>query len=193
MQILHPFEGSVHEYLQQLDDVDSGRPAQCPQCQAKQQLTAHGCYWRTIVDANFDGSIRIRRYLCEICQRTVSLLPEFALPYLRFSIAVIASCIDARILHGHTLQQPYQRSQHWLRRFRARSRSLCASLPPIAAPMAAANFEKRAVHMLNAADRGWTGAHRFLFSQLRDHLLGWPPSLATDGRRTALVPAIASG
>jgi hypothetical protein len=29
--------------------------------------------------------IRVRRYLCRLCQRTVSVLPEFALPWLRFS------------------------------------------------------------------------------------------------------------
>jgi hypothetical protein len=28
---------------------------------------------------------------------------------------------------------------------------------------------------------GWTGAHRFLFSQLRVHLLGWPACLARYG------------
>jgi Domain of unknown function (DUF6431) len=198
MQILHPFAGSVHEYLQQLADPDLARPAQCPQCLAKQQLTAHGFYSRTLVDANFDGTIRVRRYLCETCKRTVSLLPEFALPYLRFGISVIAMFLVARILRDQTLQQavntgPYQRGQHWLRRFRARSQRLCASLPPIAAPVAAANFDKRAVHMLNAVDRGWTGAHRFLFGQLHDHLLGWPPSLARDNPRTALGSAIASG
>jgi hypothetical protein len=47
--------------------------------------------------------------------------------------------------------------------------------------------------MLNSIERGWTGAHRFLLSQLRDHLLGWPPSLAPDGRRAALSSVIASG
>jgi hypothetical protein len=38
---------------------------------------------------------------------------------------------------------------------------------------------------------GWTEAHRFLFADLRRHLLGWPPSLAPDGRRLTLpaVPA----
>ena len=53
-------------------------------------LTAHGFYSRTLVDEEFDGSIRVRRYLCRCCKRTLSLLPEFALPYLRFGIRVIA-------------------------------------------------------------------------------------------------------
>jgi len=28
---------------------------------------------------------------------------------------------------------------------------------------------------------GWIAAHRFLFSRLRMHLLGWPASLAPHG------------
>lgn len=41
--------------------------------------------------------------------------------------------------------------------------------------------------MLTAA--GWTPAHRFLFADLRQHLLGWPPSLVPDGRRVTLPAA----
>jgi hypothetical protein len=52
------------------------RPNHCPQCQAR--LTAHRFYSRTLVDAKFDGTIRVRRYLCRSCKRTVSLLPDFA-------------------------------------------------------------------------------------------------------------------
>ena len=84
----------------QLADPDRYRPDHCPQCQAKHPLTAHGFYTRTLIDAAFDGVIRVRRYLCQACQRTVSLLPEFALPYLRSSITVIALFLVARLLHG---------------------------------------------------------------------------------------------
>ena len=52
----------------------------CPQCNASRPLTAHGLYSRTLVDIEFDDSIRIRRYVCHACKRTVSLLPEFTLP-----------------------------------------------------------------------------------------------------------------
>ena len=75
----HPFMGSVQQYLDQLGDFETHRPDSCPQCQAKDPLTAHGFYTRTIVDSAFDGPIPVRRYLCETCRRTVSLLPEFAL------------------------------------------------------------------------------------------------------------------
>jgi hypothetical protein len=193
MQILHPFAGSVQQYLEQLNDPDQHRPACCPQCQAQDPLTAHGFYSRTIVDAAFDGSIRVRRYLCEACRRTVSLLPEFALPHLRSSLAVIAGWLLIHLLPDSPPSapappaMPYQRGQFWLRRFRQQAESLCAALAALTTPAPASNFVGRALRMLTTA--GWTAAHRFLFSGLRQHLLGWPPSLAPDGRRGTLPAA----
>src|SRR5580658_6527661 len=72
-----------HSTQEEISDPDRYRPDHCPQCGAKQPLTGHGFYCRTLVDLAFDGVIRVRRYLCRICKRTVSLLPEFALPWLR--------------------------------------------------------------------------------------------------------------
>jgi hypothetical protein len=160
-------------------------------------LTAHGFYTRTLVDVEFDGSIRVRRYLCRCCKRTVSLLPEFALPYLRFGITVIALFLIARLLVGGTLgaagvaakqsDMPYQRGQFWIRRFQKQAERLCAALAAWTAPIAAPNFVSRALHMLQSI--GWIAAHRCLLADLRFHLLGWPASLAPDGRVAALRPA----
>ena len=50
----------------------------------------HAYYSRTLVDAAFDGVIHVRRNLCRSCKRTVSLLPESAISWLRFSVSVIA-------------------------------------------------------------------------------------------------------
>ena len=193
MQILHPFAGSVQQYLGQLADPGHCRPTQCPQCQAKDPLTAHGFYFRTIIDAAFDGEIRVRRYLCEACRRTVSLLPEFALPYLRSSVTVIALWLLARLLPASpppptppSPPMPYQRGQFWLRRFRAQAEALCVALAALATPTTAPGFGQRALTMLQAI--GWIPAHRFLLADLRAHLLGWPPSLTPDGRRRTLGP-----
>ena len=124
MQILHPFVGSVRQYFNEIADPDRYRPDHCPQCEAHQPLSAHGFYSRTLVDVALDGVIRVRRYLCRCCRRTISLLPEFALPYLRFSITVIALFLIARLLGGNTLNaaavaatlphMPYQRGQFWV-------------------------------------------------------------------------------
>ena len=200
MQILHPFAGSIQQYSEAISDPDRYRPDHCPQCQAQQPPTAHGFYSRTVTDVEFDGSIRVRRYLCHDCKRTVSLLPEFALPYLRFSILVISLFLVARLLNGGTLRaaaqaatqpgMPYQRGQFWVRRFQRQAAGLCTALAALTAPMAAPNFVTRALQMLQSI--GWIPAHRFLLPQLRTHLLGWPRFLVPDGRPAALRPAFPS-
>ena len=196
MQILHPFAGSVQQYAEQLTDPDCYRPDHCPQCQTKHPLTAHGFYTRTLIDTAFDGVIRVRRYLCQTCQRTVSLLPDFVLPYLRSSLTVIALFLIARLFRGQTLQSatasappsmPYQRGQFWVRRFRAQAEALCVSLTALAPPAPAPDFLHRALAMLEST--GWIAAHRFLFAGVRCHLLGWPRGLAPDGHRAAVSSA----
>jgi len=196
MQILHPFAGSVQQYTEQLANPDCYRPGHCPQCQTKHPLTAHGFYTRTLIDTAFDGIIRVRRYLCQACQRTVSLLPEFVLPYLRSGLAMIALFLIARRLHEKTLHcasstapssMPYQRGQFWIRRFCAQAEGLCAALAALTQPIAAPDFVHRALAMLEST--GWIAAHRFLFAGLRCHLLGWPRGLAPDGRRAAFSSA----
>jgi len=197
MQILHPFAGSIKQYLEVLSDPDRFRPDHCPQCEAKNPLMAHGFYCRTLVDLGFDGVIRVRRYLCQFCKRTVSLLPQFALPWLRFSLMVISLFLVARLLKGFTLAaaalaasqrtMPYQRGQFWVRRFRKQAPTLALSLAPLAAPVPTPDLVTRALTMLEST--GWITAHRVLFSELRTHLLGWPQFLAPQGRCTTLLPA----
>ncbi len=202
MQILHPFTGSIQRYFDEIADPNRYRPDHCPQCEVKRPLTGHGFYRRTLVDATFDGVIRVRRYLCRSCKRTVSLLPDFVLPWLRFSISVIALFLAARLLNGLTLAtaaraaaqtvMPYQRGQFWIRRFQKQAPALSLALVPLEPPGhprdPAADYVSRVLRML--ASIGWIAAHRFLFSQLRVHLLGWPPAcLVPAGQRTTLAAA----
>jgi hypothetical protein len=196
MQILlHPFSGSIQRYTEEIADVDRYRPDHCPQCESPSPLTGHGFYRRTLVDLAFDGIIRVRRYLCRSCRRTTSLLPDLALPWLRFSVSVIALFLVARLLGGLTLlaaaraaaqaAMPYQRGQFWIRRFQKQAPALSLALAALVAPPAATNFVSRALRMLESI--GWMAAHRFLFSQLRMHLLGWPACLAPYGRPITLA------
>ncbi len=166
MQILHPFAGSIQQYAEEIADPNRHRPDHCPQCQSRHRLIAHGFYRRTLVDARFAGDLRVL----------------------------------ARLLDGRTLQasgvaaaqpaMPYQRGQFWIRRFQRQAASLCAALVALLAPgrplAPAANFVSRALILLQTI--GWIAAHRFLFRDLRAHLLGWPAFLVPDGRRVALHP-----
>jgi hypothetical protein len=200
MQILHPFTGSIQEYLEEISDPDRYRPDHCPQCGAKEPLAGHGFYSRTLVDCVLEGAIRVRRYLCRLCQRTVSLLPACALPWLRFSLPVLSLFLVARLLQGLTLAaaaraagqpaMPYQRGQFWIRRFQKQAPQLGVALAPLAAPVSAPDFVVRALAMLQSI--GWMAAHRFLLSELRAHLLGWPDFLAPQGQRTTLAAAVPS-
>jgi hypothetical protein len=125
---------------------------------------------------------------------------DYALPYLRFGIVVIALFLVARLLLGLTLKaaaesaklaaMPYQRGQFWVRRFRQQAERLCAALAALTAPPGAPDFTSRVLQMLESI--GWIAAHRFLFAGLRVHLLGWPAFLAPAGRIGALPPAAPS-
>jgi len=195
MQIVHPLSAPVQRYIAEVADVDRYRPDHCPQCQTKHPLIGHGFYRRTLVDIAFDGIIRVRRYLCRSCKRTTSLLPDLALPWLRFSVSVIALFLVTRLLTGLSLltsaraaaqaTMPYQRGQFWIRRFKMQAPTLSLALAALIAPPAAADFVSRALRMLESI--GWIAAHRFLLSQLRVHLLGWSACLAPHGRRTTLA------
>ena len=74
---------------------------------------------------------------------------------------------------------PYQRGQFWARRFQRQAVALCAALAALAPPPPALSFIHRALEMLQSI--GWIAAHRFLFRDLRCHLLGWPAFLAPTG------------
>jgi hypothetical protein len=126
-------------------------------------------------------------------------LPEVALPYLRFAIMVIAAFLTARLLSGQTLKaaaetahqtgMPYQRGQQWVNRFQRQAQSVSAALTALVRPVAAGDFATKAIQMLGQA--GWIEAHRFLFEQLREHLLGWPDFLAPAGMRVKIQSAAA--
>ena len=193
MQILYPFAGSIQQYNERHPD-HSQQPRSCAMCGAPKRLRAHGFYRRTVTDAGYDGVIRVPRYLCLACRRTISLLPEFVLPYMRFAVSIIRLFLMARLLDHKTLKEsaaaagdsrmPYQRGQQWIRRFRGQAVALAAALVALTRPPGAPDFVTRALTMLETV--GWGPAHRFLFDRLRMHLLGWPSFLAPDGRRCAL-------
>jgi hypothetical protein len=114
------------------------------------------------------------------------------LPYLRFGIVAIALFLVARLLLGLTLKAAAEGTKvaampFWLRRFRQQAEKLCAALAALVPRPAALDFSSKALQMLESI--GWIASHRFLFADLRVHLLGWPAFLAPDGRITALPPA----
>ena len=83
MQILHPFAGSLQQYTERLADPDCYRPGHCPQCHAKQPLTAHGFYTRTLDRLCF-------RWRHSRSPLLVPRLPAHRLPAARVHLALPA-------------------------------------------------------------------------------------------------------
>jgi hypothetical protein len=64
----------------------------CPQCK-KVLLKLHGFYSRWLDEIDFSGEILIRRYLCNKCGKTVSLLPSFAHPKMAYGMKFIVTML----------------------------------------------------------------------------------------------------
>jgi hypothetical protein len=65
----------------------------CPQCKGA-LLRKHGFYSRYLVLLDFEGVILIRRYICDACGRTVSLLPSFAHPKRTYGVLFITGVLS---------------------------------------------------------------------------------------------------
>jgi hypothetical protein len=190
--MLYPFSVSIEQYIASVGSLDKAwqcRPEKCPQC-LNGRMDSHGFYSRTVTAPQWSGEIRVRRYWCSMCRRTVSLLPDFVLPYWRFTIVVMRLFLIARLVGQQTLAgaaaaahsptMPYQRGQQWIRRFRGQAQAIAAALSALVQPAEAEDFTAQAIGMLEKA--GWLAAHRFVFEQLRMHLMGWPEFLVPDGK-----------
>ncbi len=69
----------------------------CPRCSQAGPLQGHGSYARGITAATGKVmSIRIARFLCLSCGRTISYLPSFALSYRPVQAATVEAFLEGR-------------------------------------------------------------------------------------------------
>ena len=68
------------EYSKNQGHLKSKPPERCLHC-AHPTLHRHGWYLRNVVELGRLYEIRVPRFLCPPCHRTISLLPSFAQPY----------------------------------------------------------------------------------------------------------------
>jgi transposase-like protein len=77
------FEAGITAGLYQIQGKDFDCPDMttepCPQCKGD-YLKKHGYYDRYLITVEFEGEIKIKRYYCPACKKTVSLLPSFCHP-----------------------------------------------------------------------------------------------------------------
>lgn len=96
MPIVLDFGPSVQDYIAHFNDILFPRPPCCPLCGTPDVLIGHGFYKRLPKDQSQVYSIRIKRWLCKACQRTIALLPSFLLRFRHYLLAVIQQVIVAR-------------------------------------------------------------------------------------------------
>lgn len=107
MHIVAQHGGFEEEYNQEEQLKDHDRPGVCLLCGEVGCLIGHGYYLRKpkglvsckdagTVPRKSIGMIRIKRWLCKQCHRTISVLPDFLLAFRHYVVPVIQAVIEAR-------------------------------------------------------------------------------------------------
>jgi Domain of unknown function (DUF6431) len=96
MVIVTEFGCLVHEYVERSSSLVFPRPSECPHCRVVDQFIGHGFYERKALSPTQVYVLRIKRWYCTACQRTVSLLPSFLLRFRHYLLEVIQWVVVAR-------------------------------------------------------------------------------------------------
>jgi len=77
-------------------------PKKCPfrDCGINLEMKKNGFYIRLLITITFAGIIRIRRYKCPKCGRTLSMLPSFCLAGFTYGVEFIVTLMQYAIEKG---------------------------------------------------------------------------------------------
>jgi hypothetical protein len=118
MQILFYTESNVESYSNGTGYYPEA-PSRCPHCQIPVKMSKHGFYKRYIIHTTYEGNIRIRRYICHDCCKTVSMLPSFCVPRYQYSVEIIIMSLLTAILNhsvNHVVKKWSQRPESLTKR-----------------------------------------------------------------------------
>jgi len=77
-------------------------PKKCPyrDCGINLEMKKHGFYVRMLITIKFIGRIRIRRYKCPKCGRTLSMLPSFCIAGFSYGVDFVVTLLQDVINAG---------------------------------------------------------------------------------------------
>jgi hypothetical protein len=77
-------------------------PKKCPfgGCGVNLEMKKNGFYIRALITFTFSGRIRIRRYKCPKCGRTLSMLPSFCIAWHSYSVDFVVALLQYVINKG---------------------------------------------------------------------------------------------
>jgi len=97
MPIVADFGPDAQEYIIKSKQENAPRPERCPHCGVNGSLIGHGYYWRKPRDQLRVYRLKVKRWQCKECKRTVSVLPNFLLSYRHYLLEVIAAILALRL------------------------------------------------------------------------------------------------
>src|SRR5437867_1564450 len=96
MQRVCPVTGGVKTYLGDPDCLVTEETRKCPFCKKEHPLRLHGWYSRFLLppETGEVHSVPVRRLLCQRTGHTLSLLPDFCLPYRQHGPGILALFLE---------------------------------------------------------------------------------------------------
>jgi len=87
MQFSFYTDNSAETFSVKNKDIFPSAPERCPfkDCLMPVRLKKHGYYKRFFISKTYTGVIYLRRYICPVCGRTVSMIPMFCLQGFQYS------------------------------------------------------------------------------------------------------------
>ena len=110
MQRVCPVPGGIKSYLEQPEQLVTGATRCCPYCASRHPLRCHGWYerWALLPDPEPEQRVAVRRLLCAVTGRTMSLLPDFCLPRRQHGPEILG-CFLSGIVRGARVSSALQR------------------------------------------------------------------------------------
>jgi transposase-like protein len=102
MSILADYGCNEQTYIDQEKHKDSACPDGCPGCGGDGCLIGHGYYLRKAKGEQQAYFIWIKRWLCKICHRTLSVIPNFLLPFRHYLVRVVQAVVVAFFESGQS-------------------------------------------------------------------------------------------
>ena len=96
MVIVTEFGCTVQAYVDGFFKLVFPRPEACPQCHSLNVLIGHGFYPRKALDQTQSYAVWVKRWYCNACHSTTSLLPSFLFSYRQYLVVVIQQVVVAR-------------------------------------------------------------------------------------------------
>ena len=112
-----PFETeqSLDQYAELGKKNDFPEVERCPGCRGVVRLKRHGFYWRNAIEEEREYRIPICRLKCPSCEKTVSLLPSFLLPYFQHTLQQVVTEVHRSLVD--TIRRSRQRVEFYRRRY----------------------------------------------------------------------------